>query len=149
MTTTVTFAIKSPTDAPLSGVQIVARLSRHVVNGGVILPMHVHAVTDTQGAASMPLHPNTGAAAETTYTFKLTIPGVHRPAFFRRITVPDQASISFEELMGGDAGNDTDIIAWDDALIWGDELIWTESGTPPVDYWIDTATWNDPALWVE
>lgn len=101
MTTTVTFAFKSPDDAPLPGVQIVATLSSYIVNGGVVLPAEVLDVTDAQGLAVMDLHPNTGAAEGTTYTFKLTIPGVVRPSYFRRISVPDQDTISFEEMLGG------------------------------------------------
>jgi hypothetical protein len=149
MTTTVTFAFKSPDDAPLSGVQIVATLSSYIVNGGVVLPAEVLDVSDADGLAVMDLHPNTGAAEGTTYTFKLTIPGVVRPSYFRRISVPDQDTISFEELMGGEAGSTTNLTTWDDALIWDDVLIWTEASAPPLDYWIDTATWNDSAIWTE
>lgn len=101
MTTDVFFTLKSPDDAPLVGAQIIARLSRYVVNGGVVLPSEVMDVTDSNGLATMPLHPNTGAAGGSTYTFEIRASDLIRPAYFRRISVPDQDTISFEELLGG------------------------------------------------
>ena len=101
MTTDVVFTLKSPDDAPLVGAQIIARLSRYVVNGGVVLPSEVMDVTDSNGLATMPLHPNTGAAEGSTYTFEIRASDLIRPAYFRRISVPDQDTISFEELLGG------------------------------------------------
>lgn len=149
MTTDVVFTLKSPDDAPLVGAQIIARLSRYVVNGGVVLPSEVMDVTDSSGLATMPLHPNTGAAEGSTYTFEIRASDLIRPAYFRRISVPDQDTISFEELLGGEAGSSTNLTTWDDSLIWDDALIWTEASAPPLDYWIDTATWNDSAIWTE
>lgn len=101
--TTVNFSFKSPDDANLPGVHIVATLSSYVVNGGVVLPAEVQDVSDSVGLASMDLHPNAGSAVGTTYTFRLTVPGSVRPVYFRRIVVPDQDSITFEELIGGEA----------------------------------------------
>ena len=101
MTTEVVFTLKSPDDAPLVGAQIIARLSRYVVNGGVVLPSEVMDVTDSNGLATMPLHPNTGPAEGSTYTFEIRAGDLVRPAYFRRISVPDQDTISFEELLGG------------------------------------------------
>lgn len=101
MTTDVVFTLKSPDDAPLVGAQIIARLSRYVVNGGVVLPSEVMDVTDSNGLATMPLHPNTGAAEGSTYTFEIRASDLIRHAYFRRLVVPDQDSITFEELLGG------------------------------------------------
>lgn len=148
MTTDVVFTLKSPDDAPLVGAQIIARLSRYVVNGGVVLPSEVMDVTDSNGLATMPLHPNTGAAEGSTYTFEIRASDLIRPAYFRRLVVPDQASITFEELIGG-SGPVSALTYWDDALIWEDSLIWTEASAPPLTYWVDTETWNDSAIWTE
>lgn len=104
MTTDVVFTLKSPDDLPIVGARITARLSTYIVNGGVVLPSEVLDVTDANGQATMALHPNTGAAAASTYSFEINIPDSVRPVFFRRLTVPDQASITFEELIGGGTG---------------------------------------------
>jgi len=102
MTTDVVFTLNRPDDAPLVGALITARLSTYVVNGGVVLPTEVMGVTDSNGQATMSLHPNTGAAAGTTYAFEIKA-DESWPVFFRDVIVPDQASIAFEELIGGTA----------------------------------------------
>lgn len=149
MTTDVVFTLKSPDDAPIVGARITARLSTYVVNGGVVLPTEVMDVTDANGQATMSLHPNTDAASASTYSFEINAPESVRPVFFRRITVPDQDTITFEELIGGGSGPVTTLSYWDDALIWDDTLIWQEASAPPLTYWVDTETWNDSAIWTE
>ena len=72
MTTTVTFALKLPSGAPVTGGKAVFALSGFDLDGGIIMPTAVEATIGTNGTGSVTLWPNISGLKNTSYKVVIT-----------------------------------------------------------------------------
>ena len=85
-TVTVSVKLIGPDALPLANAQVEATLSAHEVDGGIIVPGKVKAMTNSLGIALLPLWPNSRGSASTKYAVRV----VNFPSLFNVvIVVPD------------------------------------------------------------
>ena len=100
----VTATIRDAAGIPVVGAQVTARLSGAVAYMGLIVPTDDSGTTGATGQCTLALWPNSLSTADTTYSFEVLPPGAIWPLYFHNITIPNVASITLEELLGGVSG---------------------------------------------
>jgi len=99
-TARITIDLADPTGRPLSGAVVIATISGPDLWSGVVTQKVTRARTDSTGHAEMALFPNSSGSRRTTYRFDVQHPEIS-PAKFMGVVVPDVASITLVELLGG------------------------------------------------
>lgn len=117
--------LTEPSGAAIPRARVTAKLTEPVAYGTVIVPLVEFETTDAQGACTLPLFPNSLGNVATTYSFEILLQGSIRPIYYHGITVPNVASITLSELIGG--GGSASVTVWNDAAVWNDSSTWTEA----------------------
>lgn len=99
-TTRIIINLADPTGRALSGAVVIATISAPDLWSGVVVQKTTRAHTNSAGAAEMALFPNSTGSRRTTYRFDIQHPEI-APAKFAGVVVPEVASITLVELLGG------------------------------------------------
>jgi len=119
-------SLLDPSSNPVEGARITARLTSHIVNASLIVPLVEYSTTNGHGSCTLPLVPNSTSGSHTTYTFEILLPGAKAPTYFHDITVPAVATITLAELLGW-TGSGGGSFLWNDTAIWDDTQTWAEA----------------------
>jgi len=123
----VTATLVAPDGGAIVGAKVTATLTAPIVYQGLIVPTSQSKTSNQAGRCAMNLWPNSLGASTTTYTFQILIPGQSMPMYFHDITVPNVASITLEQLLGGMSGGAAALTQWLDSLAWNDAMTWQEA----------------------
>lgn len=97
----VAVTLVDPGGNPIAGAQVTATLSAPIVYQGVVAPVMESAATDVNGQCTLNLVPSAIGVSPQTYSFVIWPPYAPEPTIFDGITVPNVASITLQELLGG------------------------------------------------
>lgn len=122
-TVQVAVSLVDPGGKPISGAQVTALLSAPIVYEGVVVPSRDAAVTDDLGQCTLTLVPTEIVSEDVTYQIVIWAPYETQAAIFDGVSVPNVASITLVELLGGTAGGST-LTYWNGTAYWTGSLYW-------------------------